>query len=129
MNKHETMFEALEKAVGKLRDIEFEQNDEDRRMRIFKVRRSLQIAQNEYLKQGDRVLITKKFELRCCECNEKQSTEDEYYLHLRQKHNYPDEDASVQTTNPRHGYDTGLQELRNLLSEYTDTLLEETTNV
>jgi hypothetical protein len=127
MNKHETMFEALESVVEELREIESTERDEEGRPdRIFTIRRRLQKAQDDYIKQGDRVLITKEFGIKCVECNQPELTEDAYYLHLRQQHQYEDEDAASEANNPRHDYDLGISELRKYLAEFTDALLEET---
>ena len=123
MTKHEDMFQAIEGVVEELRELE---TDDARPGRLFTIRRRLQAAQNEFIKQGDRVLISKQFEIQCIECKQIQINEDNYYLHLRQQHKYTDEDAASETSNPRHNYDLGIFELRKLLTEYTDTLLEET---
>lgn len=126
MPKQQTIFEATDLVLDTLRDIEeaFPMESSPRKS-IFEARRKLQAAQDDYLKQGDRIEITKKFEIRCTECNELQMREEDYYLHLRQKHQYPDEDAATESNNPRTNYEQGIQQLRELTAEYTEALLEE----
>jgi len=126
MPKQETIFEATDKVLNVLRDIEdaFPDYSEERKT-VFLARRALQKAQNDYLKQGDRVEVTKEFELCCKECNAVQLREEDYYLHLRQKHDYTDEEAAEESNNPRANYEQGLQQLKELLATYTETLLED----
>ena len=58
MPKNQTLFEATEGIVEELRELEA---DDERPGRIFTVRRRLEQAQNEFLKQGIRIPVTKKF--------------------------------------------------------------------
>ena len=51
--------------------------------------------------------------------------EDDLYLHLRKKEGYSDEDASSETTTSRYDYESSLQKLEALLTEFTDYYLEE----
>ena len=125
MPKQESIFEATDKVLDVLRDIEDEMHEVAAKRIVFTARRRLEAAQNDYLKQGDRVEVTKKFKLCCTECNAEQMREEDYYLHLRQKHDYSDEDAATESNNPRANYEQGLQQLRELLAEYTETYLED----
>lgn len=124
MSRTRTIFEATDRVLDTLRNIEEESSLETRK-RIFAARRALQEAQNDYIKQGDRIKVTRKFVIHCTECGDMQMREEDYYLHLRQKHKYPDEDAASESNNPRIGYEQGLQQLKELLAQYTETLLEE----
>jgi len=111
------MFEAIDAVVDEMRELEGEQ--------IFTLRRRLQEAQNDFLKQGERIPITNKFKINCKECGSEQLAEEHYYLHLRQKHQYADEDAVEESNRPRIEYESGLQDLNNLLREYTEVQLED----
>lgn len=120
MNKTETLFEVVEGVVEQLRKLEGSNR------KLYPLRRKLQEAQNDFIKQGERVKITKEFELHCIECGEKQLREEDYYLHLRQQHQYSDEDAASEANEPLRNYELGIQDLKKGLREFTDTLLEDT---
>lgn len=126
MNKNQTMFDIVEDVVNELRELE---PDDERPGRLFTIRRRLQEAQNDYLKQGDRVLITKEFKIECTECNQPQMREEDYYLHLRQKHKYSDEEAASESNEPLRNYEEGIQSLKKGLREFTQVMLEETASV
>lgn len=113
------MFKAIDEVADELRRLEaYEPN-------LFPLRRKLQSSQNEYLKQGDRIPITKVFVLSCTECDETQVNEEGYYLHLRKQHLMEDQEASMRAHEPRMEFESGLNDLSRLLTEYTETMLEE----
>ena len=126
LNKHESLFQATERIVERLRELQecFPDYSESAKG-VYKLRRELQEAQNEYLKQGERIPISTKFEIRCCECDQVQLREEDYYLHLRHDHQYPDEDAATESNNPRSNYDSDLAQLRRLIAQYTGALLQD----
>ena len=92
---------------------------------VFKIRRQIEKCREHYLKQGNAIPVTKKFELQCKDCGSTMLQEDDYYLHLRKSHTYSDEEAAKEATNPRHGHEQSLQQLEALLTEFTDYYLEE----
>ena len=114
----------IEKVVDELRD--FESNEENRPDRIFTIRRQLQEVQVDYLKQGERIPVTKVLEIICKICGEKFLREDDLYLHLRIDHEVPDIEAAETTKEDRTNYERGLHHLQTLLTEFTEALLEET---
>jgi hypothetical protein len=92
---------------------------------IYAIRRQLEEARNDYIKQGDRIKISKPFEIICKECQAKQLRTEDYYVHLRKQHNYQDQDASTEATDPLRNYEAGITQLNNLLTEFTEARLEE----
>jgi hypothetical protein len=92
---------------------------------VFAVRRRIEKCRATYLKQGNAIPIVKPLEINCLECGSTMTREDDLYLHLRKSHHYSDEDASSEATNPRHDYESSLQKLEALLTEFTDYYLEE----
>ncbi len=92
---------------------------------VFRIRRRIEKCRELHLKQGNAIPILKSLEIKCCECGMVFPREDDLYLHLRKKEGYPDEDASSETLNSRYGYESSLQKLEALLTEFTDYYLEE----
>ena len=116
--------EGIEDIVDELRELEA---DDERPLRLFTIRRRLKAVQHEYNKQGDRIPVTKKFVIRCCECSEEMLRQDDYYLHLRKEHNCSDEEASKKTIQPLTDYEQGIAKLKELLAEFTQTPLNDQT--
>jgi hypothetical protein len=92
---------------------------------LYVIRRLLEAARNDYIKQGDRIKISKPFEIICKECQAKQLRTEDYYVHLRKQHQYSDEEASTTATEPVRDYETGITHLNDLLTEFTEARLEE----
>jgi len=111
------LLQNLEKLIEELKR---EPGDE-----VFRIRRRIEKCREQHLKQGNAIPILKPLEIKCCECGMIFIREDDLYLHLRKKEGYSDENASTETTNPRLGYESSLQKLEALLTEFTDYYLEE----
>lgn len=92
---------------------------------IFKIRRKLEGIRALYLKRGNAIPVTKKFELHCKDCGSSMLREDDYYLHLRKSHNYSDQDAAIETVNPKREFEINLHTLDSLLTDYTEHYLDD----
>jgi hypothetical protein len=92
---------------------------------VFQVRRKLEKAIFEHHKQGERIPLRTSFELRCEVCGVEQDNEDQYYLHLRKAHKIADHDAVDKANKQRGDYTEDVQNLRRLLTQYTDFDLED----
>lgn len=112
-----TLIQDLEQLIAELKR---EPGDE-----IFHIRRRIEKCRENYLKHGNAIPVIKPLEIKCLECQMVFSREDDLYLHLRKKEGYSDEDASTETIKSRHGYESSLQQLEALLTEFTDYYLEE----
>lgn len=99
--------------------------DGTEKIELFRVRRQLEKALHEHYKQGDRIELREKFELRCDRCGAVQAREEDYYIHLRKDHRVKEADAIEQTNAPREAYEKEILELRRLLAKYTEADLED----
>ena len=93
--------------------------------KLYTVRRELEEVKGMHLKQGDRI-TPKPLIIRCKECQTTQPREEEYYLHLRKKHAYAEEEASTESNKARAHYNISLDQLTTLLEEFTEVTLDET---
>ena len=112
---------AIEATIAELKELE----DDDRPGRLYTLRRKLEYGLFDYIKQGNRIPVVNKFKILCRDCGNTQLREEDYYLHLRKDHNVTDQEAAIEANRPRTEHDEQIQQLSDLLEQFTDFQLEE----
>ena len=114
-----SLFNAIDAVIPDLQDLE------NRDTRILYIRRQLERAQEEFIKQGSRIQITKKLQYECPQCHAIQPDSEVLYLHLRKKHQASDDEANTYVAGLEHEFHKEVNMLKQLLRKYTGSLLSE----
>lgn len=116
--------EDMEATIDEIKRFEHRLEGTDK-VGLFQLRRKLEKAVFEQAKQGERIPLRVDFELTCDVCGVVQDNEDQYYLHLRKAHRVKDHDAVDAANKQGEEWNHETQELRRLMTKYTDFDLED----
>ena len=92
---------------------------------VYPVRRRVERIYHDWLKTGQLVPISHKYNISCVECEQDMASIMAYYCHLVAVHEYEAAQAEETAAEPEVIYQREVKELQELLNKYTDVQLEE----
>lgn len=127
---NQQLYETARGTILKLQDLDFQVSGGSLPPKaafdaLYEIRRELENACDEHMKQGERIALTSEYKLTCPECSLILPNSDYMYLHLRKDHRMPEEEAAVACHEGKGQYDEEIATLRELLPKHTGVLIED----
>lgn len=113
------LFNTIDKVIPDLRELE------NQDARILFIRRQLETAQEDFIKRGNRLQISRPLQYECPTCHKIQPDSEVLYLHMRKNHNHSDDEANTYVAELEGNYHKEVNLLKQLLRKYTGSLLNE----